>query len=37
MTWSILVRDPATGELGGAVASRFFAVGALVLHVEGGG
>ena len=36
MTWSILVRDPATGALGGAVASRFFAVGALCLHVEGG-
>jgi uncharacterized Ntn-hydrolase superfamily protein len=36
MTWSILVRDPATGEVGGAVASRFFAVGSLCLHVEGG-
>lgn len=36
MTWSILVRDPDTGALGGAVASRFFAVGALCLHVEGG-
>ena len=29
MTWSILVRDPATGALGAAVATRFFAVGAL--------
>jgi len=36
MTWSILVRDPATGALGAAVATRFFAVGALCLHVEGG-
>jgi uncharacterized Ntn-hydrolase superfamily protein len=30
MTWSILVRDPATGALGAAVATRFFAVGALL-------
>jgi uncharacterized Ntn-hydrolase superfamily protein len=36
MTWSILVRDPATGALGAAVATRFFAVGALAIHVEGG-
>lgn len=36
MTWSILARDPQTGALGAAVASRFFAVGALCLHVEGG-
>ncbi|MBO1073684.1 DUF1028 domain-containing protein [Roseomonas marmotae] len=36
MTWSILVRDPATGALGAAVASRFFAVGGLCIHVEGG-
>ena len=35
MTWSILVRDSATGALGAAVASRFFAVGALCIHVEG--
>ncbi len=35
MTWSILARDSATGELGAAVASRFFAVGALCIHVEG--
>ncbi len=35
MTWSILARDPATGALGAAVASRFFAVGALCIHVEG--
>ncbi len=36
MTFSILVRDSETGELGAAVASRFFAVGALCIHVEGG-
>jgi uncharacterized Ntn-hydrolase superfamily protein len=36
MTWSILVRDPTTGALGAAVATRFFAVGALCIHVEGG-
>jgi uncharacterized Ntn-hydrolase superfamily protein len=36
MTFSILVRDPATGALGAAVASRFFAVGAMCIHVEGG-
>lgn len=36
MTWSLLVRDPATGALGAAVASRFFAVGALTIAVEGG-
>ena len=36
MTWSILVREPATGALGAAVATRFFAVGALCIHVEGG-
>ena len=36
MTWSILARDPATGVLGAAVATRLFAVGALAIHVEGG-
>jgi uncharacterized Ntn-hydrolase superfamily protein len=36
MTWSILARDPRTGELGAAVATRFFAVGALCPGVEGG-
>jgi uncharacterized Ntn-hydrolase superfamily protein len=36
MTWSILARDRATGELGAAVASRFLAAGALVPRVEGG-
>ena len=36
MTYSILARDPETGTLGAAVASRFFAVGATCLRVEGG-
>ena len=36
MTWSILARDPATGALGLAVATKFFAVGALCLHGDGG-
>src|SRR5580698_7189628 len=35
MTWSILARDPANGTLGVAVASRFFAVGAICPFVEG--
>lgn len=35
MTWSIIARDPATGTLGVAVASRFFAVGAICPFVEG--
>jgi uncharacterized Ntn-hydrolase superfamily protein len=36
MTFSLLARDPDTGALGAAVASKFFAVGALCIHVEGG-
>jgi uncharacterized Ntn-hydrolase superfamily protein len=36
MTWSLLARDDRTGELGVAVATRFFAVGALCPRVEGG-
>ncbi|HEV7263430.1 MAG TPA: DUF1028 domain-containing protein [Falsiroseomonas sp.] len=36
MTWSILARNPATGEVGAAVASRFLAAGALCPRVEGG-
>lgn len=36
MTWSIVARDPATGAFGVAVATRFFAVGALCPHGEGG-
>jgi uncharacterized Ntn-hydrolase superfamily protein len=35
MTWSIVARD-ASGALGVAVASRFFAVGALCPHVRSG-
>ena len=35
MTWSILARDPATGTLGCAVASRFFAVGGICPSVMG--
>ena len=33
MTWSIIARDPLTGQIGIAVATRFFAVGALVPHI----
>ncbi len=33
MTWSIIARDPTTGQIGIAVATRFFAVGALVPHI----
>lgn len=36
MTWSLLIRDSTTGALGAVVASRFFAVGALTIAVEGG-
>lgn len=36
MTYSIVARDPQTGAFGVAVASRFFAVGALVPHIRGG-
>jgi uncharacterized Ntn-hydrolase superfamily protein len=36
MTWSIIARDPATGRIGIAVATRFFAVGALVPHIRTG-
>lgn len=35
MTYSIVARDPATGQLGIAAASRFFAVGSLVPHIRG--
>ena len=34
MTWSIIARDQATRQFGIAVASRFFAVGALVPRVK---
>src|ERR1700731_2385739 len=33
-TYSIVARDPATGELGAAVQSHWFAVGAVVIHAE---
>lgn len=36
MTYSIVARDPSTGHLGIAVASRFFAVGGIVPHIRGG-
>ncbi|MCC8979392.1 DUF1028 domain-containing protein [Bradyrhizobium acaciae] len=36
MTWSIVARDSTTGQLGIAVATRFFAVGALVPHIAPG-
>ncbi len=33
MTWSIVARDPESGDLGIAVASRFFAAGSQVPHI----
>ena len=36
MTYSIVARDPETGQYGVAVASRFFAVGAVVPYIRGG-
>ena len=36
MTWSIIARDEATGRIGIAVATKFFAVGALVPHIRTG-
>ena len=36
MTWSIIARDPASGAFGIAIATRFFAVGALCPHAESG-
>jgi uncharacterized Ntn-hydrolase superfamily protein len=36
MTWSIIARDEETGRVGIAVATRFFAVGALVPHIRTG-
>jgi uncharacterized Ntn-hydrolase superfamily protein len=36
MTWSIIARDKTTGQLGIAVATRFFAVGARVPHIASG-
>ena len=36
MTWSIIARDETTGRIGIAVATRFFAVGAMVPHIKTG-
>ena len=36
MTWSIIARDNATGQIGIAVATSFFAVGARVPHIAAG-
>jgi uncharacterized Ntn-hydrolase superfamily protein len=36
MTWSIIARENATGQIGIAVATRFFAVGARVPHIAPG-
>jgi uncharacterized Ntn-hydrolase superfamily protein len=36
VTFSIIARDPATGSLGIAVATKFFAVGARVPHIASG-
>ena len=36
MTWSIIARERASGKFGIAVATRFFAVGALVPHTAAG-
>lgn len=36
MTFSIVARDPLTGDLGIAVASKFLAVGAVVSHARAG-
>jgi uncharacterized Ntn-hydrolase superfamily protein len=36
MTWSIIARNPATGELAIAVATKFFAVGSRVPHIRSG-
>jgi uncharacterized Ntn-hydrolase superfamily protein len=36
VTFSIVARDPETGDLGGAVQSRFLGVGALVLYGRAG-
>jgi uncharacterized Ntn-hydrolase superfamily protein len=36
MTWSIIARDTASGAFGVAIATRFFAVGALCPHAQSG-
>ena len=36
MTWSIIAKDSTSGQIGIAVATKFFAVGALVPHIAPG-
>src|SRR5947209_16671299 len=36
MTWSLIARDPASGAFGIAVATKNFAVGCRVPHIESG-
>ena len=36
MTWSIIARDERTGRIAIAVATRFFAAGALVTYIKTG-
>src|SRR6201987_441051 len=36
MTWSIIARDSVSGQIGIAVATKFFAVGARVPHIAAG-
>jgi uncharacterized Ntn-hydrolase superfamily protein len=36
MTWSIIARDPSSGDLAIAVATKFFAVGSRVPHIAAG-
>jgi len=36
MTWSIIAKDSVSGQIGIAVATKFFAVGALVPHIAAG-
>jgi uncharacterized Ntn-hydrolase superfamily protein len=36
MTWSIVAKDAATGRIGIAVATKFFAVGSMVPHIKTG-
>src|SRR5437667_3879860 len=36
MTWSIIARDETTGQIGIAVATKFFSVGARVPHIAAG-
>jgi uncharacterized Ntn-hydrolase superfamily protein len=36
MTWSIIARDTTTGQIGIAVATKFFAVGSRVPHIAAG-